>query len=828
MKIKFSCALVLYIIAQGATYAIGYNSNSTSGGGATELDTEDAFVSEFINDSDSESDVGVYLDSWIITSDSIGENKTVPPDNFGEFVWDDPNHYMIGPEGYEGEITFESLTILTGRQLIVNCIAKISKKLTISNDLIISGSGSIVVDTLVISDNVLVTGLSSITANYIYISNNTLLSTSTTINVAKDAYAFGSALASLESTVSVSAGIWDQDGLLDVFGTCYFEKSSNITISGSLSASSIYLADAVDLTTSGSIVTSALDVSGDVSICTDTFTLSENGAMFQEGILEIEGTYCLGNSTVSNILGELTISNLNLDASASMSIESLTMSSSGSLYVAGILTAANLHLNDGVRMTVDPSALCSVTSDVYILGDVFVNTPYDFGNTSTHVDFKFTGDAFRYFTPPFDIAASAFGTVETDLSADGEANSVWIYAYDEANEAINPSANAWTLIDSETTLLAGKGYSIWASVEQVPDSVVVTLSSDISYPNIADSISNNIQYTEVNNNFESNGMNALGNPFSLPLALTGERESVKSYFYFNGRKYITMSNGTKVGDDLGTEQDPLVIPSYSSFYAFVESEESLGFSLDDLTSSSSLVRLKSTIQADLEYIRLMVKTETDYDDAVLRFVDGGALGVDSYDVTKMFVSTSDVEIQISTSTTSGSGNYAIQSLPAIDDLEDSEIFNVPFKFTTSQVGVFYISAKLINLTSDQVTPYLYDNETGELTELTEDSLSLTITSSYDRSGRYNIKGFSAIPTHNDDVTFSEPTSIHTSDNVLYIETSTGSTGIIKILDTSGKLVDQRDFNSSCSISLSTIPKGVYVVHVSFEDQLSTVKKIIVQ
>lgn len=563
--------------------------------------------------------------------------------------------------------------------------------------------------------------------------------------------------------------------------------NSSLTSSVSIDCDTLQVLDNANFTSAGSVLISKLIVTEDAEATINSLVINSNGIMINDGILDVDN--CV-------------------------------LSDSSSSIVSGTLEASSLTINDQTHLSV--SGTCQVSADVYVLGDVFVEANSHFGNKNTYINFEFMRDEFKYFTPPFNITASTLGTVMFDVTSPSTSESVWLYYYDEAGEAANANDNSWKLITKDTTLFAGKGYAAWFSFEGGSVNKMITLHDTVPYPNMQTYASEYIQYTDIEGSL-SCGYNAIGNTYSLPLSIPSDYD-VRAFYYFDGGKYLTMSGeGIPLGSAGVTD---LIIPSYSCFYTQMISTGDFTFSLDDLNNSSDAVRIKSTTSNDPEYIRITVQNDTLYDDAILRFTDNASLVYDDYDVAKMLSSSSNMEI--STSFTDGVGFYAIQSLPSLDALSTYEELDIPLKFSTTNSSIFSISTQFVNLTTDQLTLYLYDQLTEELTILGEELLSIALLTTYDKTQRYHVKLFADDPSVIDVGDIEEVISVYTSNNILYVRNLNDVVGTITVLDVSGKQILTAGFSGSSVIPLSDLSKGMYIVYVTAEDQLSVLKRVLVQ
>lgn len=614
------------------------------------------------------------------------------------------------------------------------------------------------------------------------------------------------------------------NGDLYVTNSLTFDGDATISGSGNLTSKYIYNDKDFNLDiTTGNLSIRWWEAEGGNITCTNLDIIKKfNG----QTSVTAENLLVHSNITIENIEN---ITFKNLQNYGIVQSDTLVILAGGIVNNSGSISClSTLELNDGVHMR--STGTVTVEHNIYISGDVYVNTSDHFkssigGKPTVNVNLEFKRGKFSYFTPPFEIEASALGTIETENTPEDDetSESVWLYQYNEAAESSTPNENSWQEMASGT-LAPGKGYSIWVSNVGTSDtSKIISLSSDdIFYPYLEDVIKDNISFTSGS---LTSGFNALGNVFSLPL-LPPPSDYVNAYYYFNGTQYLTMAgSGSIYTPDIAVSE--LQIPSYACFFAHVNAKPSLLFSIEDLSENSLVTRIKSSTLNTPEYIRIAVQNETAYDDAVLQFVQDGTFEYDNTDITKMFASTSDAGIQISSSLTDNSGNYAIQSLPAIDDLAYGEALDIPLKFLVSQSGTYSISAKLTNISSNQVTPYLYDNATGVMTELSEELSPITISSSYDRNERYSVKVFTSTATNIDQEVSSEAT-VYVANKTLHVQTSNNNTGIVKLLDVSGKLVQVDNFDGTSSISLSTLPQGMYIVHISSENDSSMVEKILVQ
>lgn len=642
MKIKFFRVLLHSALVCGIVSASSDVSRSSTS-------VLNVLRSEYLSASvDDDERPYLYQDVEYITPDSVDVKNIIPPDNFGVVAQlTDKVHYMIGEVGSEAISNWTSLVISTGRQIIVNGTLEVSNELTIKDDLVISGPGHIIADTLYISDDVTIHGLSSITANYLYITAGTRISSSTSIDVIEEVSASDSSM---------------------------------------------------------------------------------------------------------------------------------------------------------------------------------VDLPENLGNKSTYVDLAFSRGSFQLFTPPFDIFTDNLGIVENNLSAAGTSESVWLFSYNEANEAADGTENSWELMDSGEKLIAGKGYSIWVAADGSAEKTI-RLSSESSYPNLTDLISPNISYTDLGNLNLTSGMNALGNPYSLPLLLPAN-DNVKAYYYHDGENYKTMAGDIIVGDPtLSTFE----IPTYSTFFASVKSKNGISFTLTDLDVNSSEERSVSAFLASPEYIRIALQNESSYDDMVLRFVEGASSDADVYDITKLFDPNSLADIEMSSALASGVGYYAIQSFPVIEELGYGELLNVPLRFNVNGVNEYNISSTLTNISSNEIEIFLYDDLTEQLISLDDNSQSITLASTYDKTGRYHIKAFLGIPASvDDDLMHNNSVNMYVHDNTMYIQPEHDSiSGQFEVLDMYGKVLLTDNFTGDSFFSLSDLPRGIYHIRVDSDNLFSFSTKVFI-
>lgn len=579
------------------------------------------------------------------------------------------------------------------------------------------------------------------------------------------------------------------------------------------------------------------------TVNTDIMSVAGYNNLIIEGTLNITADLTATEDVEITNTGTLTCTDLNLD--------NITLLEVGNIEASGMLTlpenyelsvptgasvtAGNLDILDGTRIVNEGTI--GVTSTVHVYGDAFVQTDAAFGNTTTTVDLAFTPNAYRYFTPPFDINTDAIDGIklETDVNSEDvqEGTSIWLWAYDESKRSAD-KINGWVLnTEEDMDLVTGRGYSIWSTTDQI------TFTADVQYPNLNGlEICNEIMFTD-GGDLKDTGYNFLGNMYSLPLNLpVYSANKITAYYKCNEAGEYTCLSGKVGGITAGSDENfdldlvsNMTIGSYGVFFAKATEATCETFDISNLALTGDSVRIKSEeveeVEEPAEYLRVAISNDNSYDDFVILFEDYAEFDFDDYDADKIYPTSAVIESTrtlMSVGDTNDDEDYVIQGLPALEYLTVNEEISLPLHIRPLTSGDYTISVTLTEIEEQEMSVALYDNVTDVTTPLSStETATISLTASETKSSpdqddvddRYSlvITPKEGIATEIETEEASEMT-ILSNDNFISVNAGSLIGKTVTLYDVSGRLMYENTFTSTIDISTVDFTPGFYVVVAS--------------
>ncbi len=383
----------------------------------------------------------------------------------------------------------------------------------------------------------------------------------------------------------------------------------------------------------------------------------------------------------------------------------------------------------------------------------------------------------------------------------------YLYWFDETQDK-------WVnIVPQNVTLNTMQGYSNW-----VPNGTpgFVTFQGPLHNGPYSISLTNS-------NTANSPGWNLVGNPYpsSLDWDATGwtKNNMDNTIYYYSGNNgglsnyHYYVGSGTAPYTGVAVNDGTNEIPPLQGFFVHATSNGTLGVS-----NSQRIHSNQSYYKEDTDYpiIRILAEGDGLKDESVIRFLDGSTDEFDGdYDAFKLFA---DNYPQVYTLTPSGT-ELAISTLPEI-----TEDLVVPVSFNAPAEGTYTFTFTEIANFDQQGDLYLEDLLTGDIQKVNENTIYTFDHSPLNDDNRFLLHFSNPLGVEEND---GNNISIHSYNNVVYVNRPANFTGTVTIYDMLGQQITSQKAEGE---GMTTIPvtngTGYYVVKVQSDNKLVTRKVFI--
>jgi len=278
--------------------------------------------------------------------------------------------------------------------------------------------------------------------------------------------------------------------------------------------------------------------------------------------------------------------------------------------------------------------------------------------------------------------------------------------------------------------------------------------------------------------------------------------------------YWNINNDGNYSDLIHTCQGFFVLAQYSGVtFTFTQSMQRHGHMYHYLLKSASVREPWPGLKLQVKFGDRMSSTVVVYNDSMNIGLDEG------YDVGQ-FSSNPDVEIYTSLVQMDNSVNFARQALPLIDF--DKNV--IPVGIDTERGGQVTFSADIVPL--DNCKFWLEDRLTGTFTELNDDTYTVTLSPNTYGTGRFFILASANTPVSSDTPQVKDAgVRIWTAYDMIIIQGDVGNGAICEVYNLNGQTILRSMLNDAYlnTVSLSTVPDGIYIIRVVDDAKITTRK-----
>ncbi len=483
---------------------------------------------------------------------------------------------------------------------------------------------------------------------------------------------------------------------------------------------------------------------------------------------------------------------------------------------SGVLSLPNLTIGKS-------NAGVSTSCDVNVLGDFTINPKAYFTN-SQGKNFNVNGNTvFKADTSGtasfIDNGTSAFANppdVQSYISQD-----TWHMISAPVSNALsdvflgiylkyfNEPDYTWSYVTSTTfDLTEGRGFMVWSSSSSTGNSTV-NYSGNL---NNGDMYVNGLSYTPTQPVAER-GWNMVGNPYPSSIEWNGVwgRTNIDAtiYVYDLGASgnYLTYNtSGT------GTLPNGYIAPAQGFWIKANNSGASLTIPQSERRHTPQPFFKKSGNKNEL---LITVKGNEKADKMIVMFDNNASPEFDSeFDAWKLKGDIDAPQLYAITK----SGELTVNALP----FEDDDLV-VPVGLEAGTDATY--NMEFDNSLNDEITVYLEDLLTGEISDISNNLVYKFTSSTKDTPHRFNLH---FTKSGNDNIITDKHLKIYSYGNTVYVNNPSGSPCGITIYDVMGKVVASKQYSGDnmYKISLNTSP-GYYVVKVRSKNNL-TVKKVVIR
>jgi len=278
--------------------------------------------------------------------------------------------------------------------------------------------------------------------------------------------------------------------------------------------------------------------------------------------------------------------------------------------------------------------------------------------------------------------------------------------------------------------------------------------------------------------------------------------------------YWNINNDGNYSDLIHTCQGFFVLAQYSGVtFTFTQSMQRHGHMHHYLLKSASAREPWPGLKLQVKFGDRMSSTVVVYNDSMTIGLDEG------YDVGQLS-SNPDVEIYTSLVQMDNSVNFSRQALPPIDF--DKNV--IPVGIDTERGGQVTFSADIVPL--DNCRFWLEDRLTGTFTELNDDTYTVTLSPNTYGTGRFFILASANTPVSSDTPQVKDAgVRIWTAYDMIIIQGDVGNGAICEVYNLNGQTILRSMLNDAYlnTISLSTVPDGIYIIRVVDDAKITTRK-----
>lgn len=219
-------------------------------------------------------------------------------------------------------------------------------------------------------------------------------------------------------------------------------------------------------------------------------------------------------------------------------------------------------------------------------------------------------------------------------------------------------------------------------------------------------------------------------------------------------------------------------------------------------------------------LKLKVKFGENVSSTLVVYNERMTLGLDEgYDIGQLSTNP-EVEIYTSLLLKDNSVNFARQALPPVEF--DKNI--IPVGIDTEKGGQVTFSAAIVPL--DNCRFWLEDRLTGTFTDLTDDTYTVTLPPNTYGPGRFFILASANTPVSSDTPQVKDTgVRIWTAYDMIIIQGDVGNGAICEVYNLNGQTILRSLLNDAYlnTISLSTVPDGIYIIRVVDDAKITTRK-----
>ncbi|MCB2219723.1 MAG: hypothetical protein KQI35_04945 [Bacteroidetes bacterium] len=356
------------------------------------------------------------------------------------------------------------------------------------------------------------------------------------------------------------------------------------------------------------------------------------------------------------------------------------------------------------------------------------------------------------------------------------------------------------IIPLDSLLRVGRGYETWSTV----GNPTITYSGGNLTSN---SVSPTLYATDVNGGGigNSEGWNLVGNPYASAIDLGGPSSPLSGFTWSNldntiymwdGVQYANYNPFTGISINTGTRY----VPALQSFFVKANGlYPTLTF-----PPSSRVHHTQSTYKSksELPLVRLQVSGNSYSSEFIVAELTSSSLNYDgAYDAYHLNGSEETPEIFVY----AGNDELSVQVIP---DIHPATI--IPVGFEASVNGLYTIDLiDFVNL--DDIEYFvLEDLKTGEFVDLLQQIQYNFTASTQDDAYRFNLYFDNVSVSIEESET--KPFSAWLENKTLHLLFNQPSTGTIKIMDITGRLITSTDVNSTSHVTMPvSVHSGIYII-----------------
>ncbi|MBN1252892.1 MAG: T9SS type A sorting domain-containing protein [Bacteroidales bacterium] len=506
-----------------------------------------------------------------------------------------------------------------------------------------------------------------------------------------------------------------------------------------------------------------------------------------------------------------------------------------------------LTLAASATLTINQNKSLTLSGDLIMNGTITIKSgPSGTGSLIDNSNISGTGTAiveryltankFHYVSSPVSNASPTIFTV-----APSGANNLNFYVYNEENENADWLYGWDNDIATSTDMTVGRGYATYLDMDynySITGGLFNT--GDIFY-----------DITNTNLGFQADGWNLVGNPYPATLyadEFIYQNSSVIDgtlYFWddddsegtdYNTSDYASWNLAGSVGTGNGSSSTTgYKIPdgNIAVGQAFFVHKTDPGTSALEFNTDMRKIAVEQFFKQNEinETSRLRISFSNNerklYNESLIVFIGGATEGFDNLFDGKKLKGNNDIAFYSKLN----NENYAIQSFPLINEIQDSaKIVNLGFDI--SQSGQFDIAFQEIENFDEDIAILLIDNELDSVIDLRNiEKYSFSAEQSENNSRFSIIFIFLKSNNNSDDNTdiaeeFTETAKIFSYGNTIFINSENNKGGIIDVYDLNGKLIISKEFKTNSFSFPVNNYNGIIISKVIFENETLSKKLII--